>query len=370
MQKLCLVAFNSKVGMELILDCYSLEMQKYFDTFLISDNSYIPSNKNTKIYRLSRRGNQIQMALDFLNPLVTFQLIGLLIAEKPHLVYIISAHPLNTVIVLCSKIVSYFMGCKIIIISHIHDVQPHFKTRGSFFINFFQTLQVRFSDKITVYGDHLRKKAQHHFKISSENIFSYIHGANRSTSSRTYNLSTISHNSTKQISLVGRIDYYKGIDIFLNVAKTLQMTDKYHWLIAGSGDLSPYLHDIESIPNLTIINRFLSNDEIDEILLKSYLLVLPYKEASQSGMTPVAYYNSCPVIVHDVGGLSEIVETGRTGIVVSPHDVSELTNAIKFLCDNPSLREEMARNCHIYYQEKLSWDKILFDVSCYLKLLD
>ena len=72
MQKLCLVAFNSKVGMELILDCYSLEMQKYFDTFLISDNSYTPSNKNTKIYRLSRRGNQLQMALDFLNPLVTF----------------------------------------------------------------------------------------------------------------------------------------------------------------------------------------------------------------------------------------------------------------------------------------------------------
>ncbi|MFM6307285.1 MAG: glycosyltransferase, partial [Dolichospermum sp.] len=83
--------------------------------------------------------------------------------------------------------------------------------------------------------------------------------------------------------MIGRIDKYKGIDIFLDIIATLEDKIDCEFLLAGYGDLSPYTEKIKKLKKLNVVNRFLSDDEIDEMLLSSYILVLLYIDASQSG---------------------------------------------------------------------------------------
>jgi len=86
-----------------------------------------------------------------------------------------------------------------------------------------------------------------------------------------------------------------------------------------------------------LCTRFINDDEVRYFFGASDLVVQPYKSATQSGVTQIAYHFSKPMVVTDVGGLREIVPDGKCGFVVSMK-AGEISAAIdKFFTGNWSL---------------------------------
>ena len=115
----------------------------------------------------------------------------------------------------------------------------------------------------------------------------------------------------------GRIDKYKGIGNLLKAYgevsnRTLPL------VIAGGGEFTDEEKKlIEKCSNLTVINRYISDGEMKWLLRNMTAAVLPYIEATQSGVIPLAYLFGKPVIVSNVAGLTQFVVQEETGVVCS-----------------------------------------------------
>jgi glycosyltransferase involved in cell wall biosynthesis len=64
-----------------------------------------------------------------------------------------------------------------------------------------------------------------------------------------------------------------------------------------------------------------------------------------------------PVVATDTGGIAEAVTEGRTGFLVPPRSIEDLSQKVVFLLKEKSLREEIGKNCPVYLAEKFSWDE-------------
>ncbi len=91
-------------------------------------------------------------------------------------------------------------------------------------------------------------------------------------------------------------------------------------------------------------NGFIPDARVADYFRRASVVVLPYTEASQSGVIPMAYSAAKPVVATTVGGLPEMVEVGHTGYLVPPRDVKQLAEAITCLLLDASLRRQMGAN--------------------------
>jgi glycosyltransferase involved in cell wall biosynthesis len=366
--KLMLISFNTKEGMKLIADSYIGNFASLAKVTAITDRDYQPEIVNSSttdikfdLFRLSSSKKHLSMAMDVFNPILIFKVLSIYIRVKPEACYFISAHPLNPVALVLFRLFAKFSNPQVKLFSHIHDVKPHAATKNYALIDLFQSWQIARSDLLVVYGHTLKQMLMTRFKIKPERVLVSWHGVNRVNDSKYHQNSS---NSLKYITLSGRLDKYKGIDLFLDAARYFQ---EHHadirFVLAGRGDLSEYQDRIDSLTNLTIVNRFLSNDEVDELMIQSFAVLLPYIDASQSGVIPIAYYNGCPVIVSDVGGLREAVIEGETGYVFERGNLSQAIERIEAVVKNHELRDTLGKNCFEHYQSNLRWDAIIANLT-------
>ena len=158
----------------------------------------------------------------------------------------------------------------------------------------------------------------------------------------------------KAILFFGRIEPYKGLDLLLKAMSEvfLEFPD-WKLILAGAGDLSRYRSYLNS-SQIEVINRYISDEDVAGLMLRSRFVVLPYTEATQSGVVPIAYAFGRPVIATNVGSLSEMVLDGKTGLIVSPADPVALASAIKRLTLDQELCEEMGRTAYKMSREDWS----------------
>jgi glycosyltransferase involved in cell wall biosynthesis len=132
----------------------------------------------------------------------------------------------------------------------------------------------------------------------------------------------------------GYIRRYKGL---MNIIEALPLIRKQvsnsHLLVVGEfyDSPHPYLEAIKRLGlgnNITIINEYVANEAVHLYFTAANLAVLPYNEATQSGILSIAYGFAKPVVVTDVGGLAELVDDGKTGFIVPPHDISKLADSV------------------------------------------
>lgn len=140
----------------------------------------------------------------------------------------------------------------------------------------------------------------------------------------------------KDISYVlffGFIREYKGLDLLLKAfADTRLRRYPVKLLVAGEFyiDPKPYMDLIGNIgvaDYVEIRNSFIPNTEIVNYFCASDVVAQPYREATQSGITQIAYHFNKPMITTNVGGLSETVPDGKVGFVVNP-DSTEIADAL------------------------------------------
>jgi glycosyltransferase involved in cell wall biosynthesis len=87
-------------------------------------------------------------------------------------------------------------------------------------------------------------------------------------------------------------------------------------------------------------------------------VVLPYTDATQSGVSAIAFACSRPVIATSVGDLPEMVIDGRTGLMVPPRDGESLARAMEKMLIQRKLRDSLAVNANRFAKDNLSWSGI------------
>lgn len=120
----------------------------------------------------------------------------------------------------------------------------------------------------------------------------------------------------------GLVRPYKGLDLLLEALA--QTPVPVFALIAGEWymDPSPFfrrVHELGLSNRIRVDNRFILQEEAPLYFCAADIVVQPYRSATQSGVTPLAFRYERPVVVTRVGGLAEYVEHGKTGYVVAPH---------------------------------------------------
>lgn len=169
------------------------------------------------------------------------------------------------------------------------------------------------------------------------------------------------NNSDSYILFFGFIRAYKGLDLLIEAFADSRMRNrKLKLLIAGEfyEDDAPYRslikkHGLEN--EVLLFDRFIKDDEVSSFFGAADLVVQPYKTATQSGVTQIAFHFNKPMLVTEVGGLREIVPDGKCGYVVKP-DAESIAEAILDYYDNnrKAIFTEAVKN----EKEKFSWDKM------------
>jgi glycosyltransferase involved in cell wall biosynthesis len=166
----------------------------------------------------------------------------------------------------------------------------------------------------------------------------------------------ISKNEKITILNFGRIVPNKGIHLLIEAVKILQ--DKYtiHLIVAGDGN--PYF-DLNGIKSYEFINRFISNEEIVNLIESCTMVVLPYTSASQSGV-PMTVYSFCkPIVASNIAGFKEVIDHLKTGILVDDITGKAFASAIELLLGNDDLIRDMEENIKKKYSEgEFSWSVI------------
>lgn len=160
----------------------------------------------------------------------------------------------------------------------------------------------------------------------------------------------------------GRILPYKGLEVLLRAAPLIRrQVQRFRLLIAGDGDLAPYEHLLateRATGHLELHNRFIPDSELPTLLARSTVVLLPYLEATQSGVIPLAYGAQRPVVATAVGAIPEIIEDGRTGLLVPPNDALALAEATARVLLDPHFAASLALAGRQYAEQKLSWEAI------------
>ena len=176
----------------------------------------------------------------------------------------------------------------------------------------------------------------------------------------------------KQLVLFfGLIRNYKGLDMLLDAMNELKSNPNINLVIAGEfyEDKQPYLDLIEKyqIQNQVILHgKFIANEDVKLYFSAADLVALPYRSATQSGVTQVSFHFEVPTLVTNVGGLGEIIPDKVAGYVVESNGKA-IADGIKDYFENN--RMHLFTEGMIKENQKYDW-KIFVDevIDLYKKL--
>jgi glycosyltransferase involved in cell wall biosynthesis len=177
--------------------------------------------------------------------------------------------------------------------------------------------------------------------------------------------------SKKTLLFFGFIRQYKGLDILYNAIKlikdnNIELYNNIQLVVAGEyyDNEKNYTSLIDKLQIGDVViqkTNFISNDEVKNYFCATDVVIQPYRNATQSGVTPLAYHFNKPMIVTNVGGLASNVPHQKVGYVCEPNAQS-IADAIEafFKLDQQALIDNIQLE-----KKKYSW-KELIDIILHL----
>jgi glycosyltransferase involved in cell wall biosynthesis len=132
----------------------------------------------------------------------------------------------------------------------------------------------------------------------------------------------------------GRLLPYKGLDLLADSLKLLGSRPGLTVRVIGSGPETRELSALRALPGVTVENRWVPEAEVGALFSWADAVVLPYREASQSGVAAVALAAHRYVIATNVGGLAEQLDSEPLAILCEPNAKS-LANGLRRVIDEP-----------------------------------
>ena len=232
----------------------------------------------------------------------------------------------------------------------LHDVYNH-PGEESILDEITRFLLVHGTDRVVVHGEYNARQIRQRYRLDHEMV-RINHG--EYSFFREYCDAPVRYEP--ELLFFGRIVSYKGVETLFAADRYLaDAVGDYRLTVAGRGPLN-----VRGDPgdHVTIRNEFVPNEQVCELFSRCRAVVLPYREASQSGIVPIAYSFGKPVVATAVGGLPEIVNHGRTGLLVEPEDPEALAEACASLLNDPDAAREMGENTFEFQRERMAWADI------------
>lgn len=292
--------------------------------------------------------NKSEFVLRSLNIKLFCDLLSAIKKYYPDLILSTMVHPWHNFLFL-------YLGKSVKRIKIIHDVKPH-KGEDSFFFKMLNWGDIYIADLWVVLTNLAKKQLVVEKGINANDICVIPH-ANFGGYANNDSI-VLSDRILYKIAFVGRINKYKGVDVLLAAfERVLCFLPNLKLIIAGSGDCGEYMPLIEKLgDSVDLQNRWIADEEIPQIIEKVDFMVLPYSEATQSGVIPLAFAFGKTVIATNVGGLPEQVPQ-NIGVLVPPNDSLALSNAILNMYKCPDLIVQLGRCAFAYAKNELSWAK-------------
>jgi len=247
------------------------------------------------------------------------------------------------------------------IINTIHDPEYHLGDKVSLAQRrrFTKVWSRLYTNHYIVHGDFLVSELSKSYKVSEEKISPVPHG----------HLGIYKHfqkkgdvkENPKMVLFFGRIWKYKGLEYFIKAANlVIDKIPDALFCIAGQGDdISIYDKFFTKGKKHFIIKNYrIPMEEAGSIYQSSAVVVLPYLEATQSGVIPVAFAYRKPVIASRTGAIPEVVEDGVTGFLTEPANEKQIAEKIITLLKDEDLRIRMGKAAEEKTRNDLSWDSI------------
>jgi starch synthase len=155
--------------------------------------------------------------------------------------------------------------------------------------------------------------------------------------------------SRPTVLLFGRLEPYKGVDVLLSAMERVWAERPgVRLIIAGTG---PEASRVPDDPRIELRQRYVLEAELDTLFGEATIAVLPYVEASHTGVGTYSLGRGVPTIVTDVGALGDIAVDSR--FLAPPRDADLLAQAIlRHLDHDQELRQSVLR----FARGRLSWD--------------
>ena len=232
----------------------------------------------------------------------------------------------------------------------------------------FRRLFIKSCDSFISFSKNVGKKLKNSTNKEVLSLFHPINDDLPNKISKDEALSNLDLPSRKYILFIGLIRKYKGVE---SLIKAFHYASKEHenlrLIIAGEfyDDINIYKRlikrkDLED--KVIIDNDFLKSSKIRDYICISDLIIQPYKKASQSGITPLAYYYDKPLVVSNIEGLKEIIIEDQSGEIYS-ETPANMAIAIKN-CINPESNRTYSNNI-AKSKLKYSWLRFVEKVEAF-----
>ncbi|MFN5055898.1 MAG: glycosyltransferase [Bacteroidota bacterium] len=346
-----LAAEFQQLGHEVIIYSYSLQ----YPSFLFPGKSQYanrPEPKNIKI----------KSVINSVNPLNWIKVGNQIAQEKPSLVLIRYWLPfMSPALGTIARVIRRKKNTKIVCIAD--NIIPHEKRTADKILTKYFMLPIdgfiTMSNKVT--QDLLQFNSQANYKQVVHPLYDNFGKIIDKREARKY--LKIEPN-IKLVLFFGFIREYKGLDLLLDAMDTDDVTKQSIQLIVAGEfyqNKDVYLDQINQkgiSSQVRIIDDFIPDDMVRYYCCAADVIVQPYKKATQSGVTPLAYHFEVPMIVTNVGGLPEMVKDGESGLVCEPNSQSIAEHISEFFNKGvdyflPGLKAE---------KEKFSWSSFVSSI--------
>jgi glycosyltransferase involved in cell wall biosynthesis len=164
----------------------------------------------------------------------------------------------------------------------------------------------------------------------------------------------------REILFFGRMEAYKGLDVVYDAIRILIARGVAHRItIAGRGPaMKQYRDALTGLATTRVIDRFVSASETSRLFQEAAVVILPYKDATQSGVLGAAFGNHRPVIASGVGGLPDVVEDGVNGLLIPPGQPTALADALQRFLEDEALQLKLTEGAERTCASQLHWDLI------------
>lgn len=250
----------------------------------------------------------------------------------------------------------YVLGRKMIMT--VHDPIPH-SGLDTLIVRFRRWVAFRFVSKLILLNSNQRQEFLNYYGISPDRVvnsrlsaYTYLHSVEPDYS--------LVPGECQYLLFFGKINSYKGLDYLLPAfMKVHEHCPHLHLVVAGGGKFDFDVSEYQNCGFIHIINRFILKEELVALIQKSAAVVCPYTDATQSGVLMSAFAFYKPAVVTRTGGLPEMIEGDRYGLMANPRDVDSLVSAIvEMFADDVAINNYTERIRADYESGKHSWDDI------------
>jgi glycosyltransferase involved in cell wall biosynthesis len=270
-----------------------------------------------------------QKPLAWLDPFRWNQLVRFARRTQYDLVFLYSEHPLHAAVCRVARAKRSLFWCL--------DPAPHSGSASAAvaIYEMSKRLLVQQANRTVVACEGMRQDVIGRYEVSGDRVISCFHGILENL------VFPLDQSRPRDIDVLffGRLEAYKGIDVLVEALRLLKARGRTPaTTVAGPGTFP-----IPADAGITVVNRYLEDRELAELVARAKIVVMPYRDATGSQVPQTAAVYGTPVVATAVGCLPEYVQDGVTGLIVPPADAASLSAAIEKLLGDEELWRRMSQ---------------------------